>query len=266
MPRQQKFFDAKIDPRLEERKRQSTNNTTRKRRNRNYRHCACKLSFSIKELHNLSTSFIYSLLQDKKMSLSRTCAECGAECLKIKFTSSQWVKGNGYSRCTDCVQSSKPHACRKCQRTFATKYELVTHQQAHRRRTPVCSFCGEKRVKVTYSTGFMVYNDFVYSGVSDAAYRKTDEVYRKIYEHACKRYAMEPSNDVQSTSTGYDYSQGVPSEPDSCYDCSRVYYLFRQLTILLEHSKQGQKQAAPAGIQEQPKSNQGAVVTILPNV
>ena len=64
------------------------------------------------------------------------------------------MKGEGASRCKDCVSGPPPPApvypsyeCHECGRVFANSNELNMHMQVHRPRNVACPVCGETRFR-----------------------------------------------------------------------------------------------------------------------
>lgn len=65
--------------------------------------------------------------------MSRYCAECGDYCDGEEFSNNQWRKGDGYSRCIDCVEGgaapvrSTARYCADCN-NFREDYEYSNNQ------------------------------------------------------------------------------------------------------------------------------------------
>lgn len=87
--------------------------------------------------------------------MGRHCADCDDYRSRSSFSSNQWRKGDGVSRCSDCVNGGggrrapnislfhKCHDCRLCN----TQNELNMHRQVHRPRDVACPVCGVKRFR-----------------------------------------------------------------------------------------------------------------------
>lgn len=74
----------------------------------------------------------------------RECAQC-QDYLDIGwFSNSQWSKGEGRSRCSQCVEQIQNtiYQCHQCGREFETQNNRDQHMQTHRKRTVECPGCG----------------------------------------------------------------------------------------------------------------------------
>ena len=73
---------------------------------------------------------------------SRVCCQCNTWNSSDNYSSNQWRKGEGVSRCADCVIG---YTCEVCNRRFNSSNELRMHSQVHRPKTVSCPVCGEAR-------------------------------------------------------------------------------------------------------------------------
>jgi hypothetical protein len=179
--------------------------------------------------------------------MGRTYANCGQWCSNSQFSRNQMMKGEGYSRCKDCVdgpsgtayqyQSPPPppvFQCNECYREFNNQNELNMHMQVHRPRAVTCILCGERSFK---SAANMVQH--VESGYCTAC-KGSDNARQQIYGFANSQRRMQPymTNTPLLTNGGNNY-QGVPDLPYKCQECAKS---FRQLSQLLQHMDNKHKQ------------------------
>ena len=79
----------------------------------------------------------------------RNCTECYEAKEKYEFSSSQWRKGDGSSRCSACISATQqPVDCNMCGREFGSDNELQMHRPACGRR---CAVCYEYKRKYAFS-------------------------------------------------------------------------------------------------------------------
>ena len=76
--------------------------------------------------------------------MGRYCSDCGDWCSNSSFSRNQWRKGDGYSRCKDCV-GGYSYQCGECDRVFDSQNGLNMHMQVHRPKNVACPACGERR-------------------------------------------------------------------------------------------------------------------------
>ena len=173
--------------------------------------------------------------------MGRYCSECGDWCNSSSFSRNQWAKGDGCSRCKDCVSGySQPapqpqyyqtqtYQCGECYREFNSQNELNMHMQVHRTRNVACPVCGERRFK----TGANAVQH-VESGYCTGC-RGTENARQQIYDYAQSRRGMQPHLTQMPMLTNGGCNSGVPDFPYQCQQCSKQ---FRQLSQLLQHQDQ----------------------------
>ncbi|KAL7531321.1 hypothetical protein ACHAXR_003977 [Thalassiosira sp. AJA248-18] len=169
--------------------------------------------------------------------MGRSCSECGNWCTNSSFSRNQWMKGDGYSRCKDCVSGysqqeySAPitYQCGQCYRNFNSQNELNMHMQVHRPRTVSCPICGEQR----FRTGANAVQH-VESGHCSGC-RGQDNARRQIYEYARRQQSMKPFLNGTPLLTNGGYNDGVPDFPYQCPQCAKS---FRHASQLMQHQDQ----------------------------
>lgn len=163
--------------------------------------------------------------------MGRNCSECGDWCSRGSFTSNQWSKGNGTSRCKDCVSL---YQCQECHRKFHNSNELKMHMQTHRPRNIACPVCGEGQFRSGANAV-----QHVESGYCSCC-RGVENARQQVYEFARKQRGMKPYLNGRPLLTYGGCDDEVPDYPYKCQECSRN---FRQLSQLLQHqdNKHGRK-------------------------
>jgi DNA-directed RNA polymerase subunit RPC12/RpoP len=168
--------------------------------------------------------------------MGRTCAACDYYLTCSSFSRNQWMKGDGYSRCFDCVDVSlappaPSYQCTTCNRVFNCQNELNMHQQVHRPRDMACPICGDRRFR---------------SGANAVQHVETGScsgcpgqgnARQQIYNFASKQARMHRymTEAPMLTYDGYETNRAVPDFPYECRDCSKA---FRNLSQLLQHQDQ----------------------------
>jgi Zinc finger, C2H2 type len=79
--------------------------------------------------------------------MNRQCSQCRAWKNRNDYGSNQWSKGEGISRCRDCISGCPFFVCQECDRNFNNENELKHHVQVHLPRNIQCDECGEQRFK-----------------------------------------------------------------------------------------------------------------------
>jgi hypothetical protein len=76
--------------------------------------------------------------------MPRECAECGVNFYKASFSLSQWRKGDGESRCQECVgESQTVVSCDECGKWLPDDNALKMHKRTHQARTFACPGCSK---------------------------------------------------------------------------------------------------------------------------
>lgn len=177
--------------------------------------------------------------------MGRYCAQCNEWCKGSDFSSNQWRKGEGYSRCRDCVsgsqyssgvcgyaveyQPSPSYRCIVCNRDFNSQNELNMHQQVHRPRNVACPVCGEVRFRSPANAVQHVESGFC-SGCNGR-----DNARLQIYQYARAHRGMQKYLTGTPLLTNGSVYQGVPDYPYQCRQCAKS---FRNLSQLMQHEDQ----------------------------
>lgn len=170
--------------------------------------------------------------------MGRNCADCDYYLASSRFSSNQWRKGPGYSRCRDCVAgdgygnntytTSYSFQCHQCYREFPDNNQLQMHMQVHRPRTVSCPVCGDQRFKSNANAVAHVESGYC------RGCRGRDNARQQIYEFAARQgmnQYMTETPMLTYGSHGTQYSQ-VPDLPYKCPECNKY---FRQMSQLLQH-------------------------------
>lgn len=163
-------------------------------------------------------------------TMGRTCAQCGSWCNSSSFSSNQWRKGPGLSRCVDCVYNyqapSPTFTCQTCYKSFHNQNELNMHMQVHRPRTIPCPVCG----RAFFKSGANAVAH-VESGYCSGCPGKS-QARQKIFEFASSKPQM------RAHMTPMLENGGQTSIPDRPYQCNLCARSFRDLSGLLQHQDQ----------------------------
>jgi DNA-directed RNA polymerase subunit RPC12/RpoP len=165
----------------------------------------------------------------------RVCAQC-EEKNSYSFSNNQWSKGDGWSRCVDCVNGT--FCCNMCNRSFANQNELNMHMQVHRPRNVSCPVCGDRRFASAANAV-----QHVESGYCRGC-RGADNARRQIYDFANKQRPLQRYlTDPPRLTNGEYHPNGMPEFPYRCPDCGKC---FRQMSQLLQHqdNKHGNRNAS----------------------
>jgi len=178
--------------------------------------------------------------------MGRTCSECADWKSCSQFSSNQWRKGDGASRCRDCIDGGGSayagycHAvnfqCGICSRTFNNQNELNMHQQVHRLRNVACPVCGDVRFRSGANAV-----QHVESG-SCTGCRGQGNARQQIYKFATAQQSMRRfvAGGQPMLTNGNDCNNNsIPDFPYHCPQCSKS---FRQLSQLLQHNDQKHNQ------------------------
>jgi len=167
----------------------------------------------------------------------RYCAQCGDWCGGDDFSSNQFRKGDGVSRCRNCVGGSQQYhqyQCGECNRVFATQNELNMHMQVHRPRSVACPICKERRFRSGANAVQHVESGFC------TGCRGTQNARDSIYKFAQQQQTMQPYlTSTPMLTNGSHWQEGTPDFPYRCHQCQKS---FRQASQLLQHNdaKHGQ--------------------------
>ena len=129
------------------------------------------------------------------------------------------MKGDGSSRCKDCVGGGCSYSqfqCGQCNRVFKSQNQLNMHMQVHRPRNVACPLCGVQKFRSGANAV-----QHVESGYCTAC-TGADFARQQIYEYARRQQGMQR------------FMNGTPM-PYQCPECTKS---FRQLSQLLQHQDQ----------------------------
>jgi len=170
--------------------------------------------------------------------MGRVCADCDSFQSSSSYSRNQWLKGDGASRCKNCVNgygggggyaTIMSFTCGTCYKCFGSQNELDMHQQVHRPRDVACPVCGVCRFRSGANAV-----QHVESGYCSGC-RGKDNARNQIYQFASNQGSMSRYiSDVPQLTYGDNSWQqgGVPDFPYQCPECSKS---FRQLSQLLQH-------------------------------
>jgi DNA-directed RNA polymerase subunit RPC12/RpoP len=144
------------------------------------------------------------------------------------------MKGDGASRCRDCVDGyvvESSYKCHVCGSNFNSQNEVNMHMQTHRPRTVACPVCGDARFRSGANAV-----QHVESGYCTGCLGK-DNARQQIYNFASKQRGMTSYITARPQLTYGDWnpSNEVPEFPYHCPECVKS---FRQLSQLLQHQDQ----------------------------
>ena len=166
--------------------------------------------------------------------MGRYCSSCEQWCYRDDFSRNRWAKGDGYSRCYDCVNNvNYSYSCSQCDRWFSSQNALNMHMQTHRPRNVACPICGEQRFRSGANAVQHVESGFC-SGCQGR-----DNARQQIYNFASQQRQMQRYMDTPLLTNGGYNDSYVPDFPYHCPDCSKS---FRQLSQLLQHQDQKHNQ------------------------
>ena len=159
--------------------------------------------------------------------MGRECATCDRFLSKSSFSRNQLMKGDGYSRCKDCVNGIVLYQCHQCSRTFGDSNQLKMHMQVHRAKTVSCPVCRETRFGSSANAV-----QHVESGHCSGC-RGQDNARQQIYEFSSGKGAMRKYMTETPLLTYGDHRHAaVPEYPYCCRPCNKK---FRNMSQLLQH-------------------------------
>ena len=161
--------------------------------------------------------------------MGRECSQCNDWLSNSNFSSNQWRKGEGYSRCKDCVSGYVSFQCGECYRDFNTQNQLNMHMQTHRPRNVACPICKDQRFRSSANAV-----QHVESGYCTGCTGQ-DNARTQIYELAQSLNGMQRYLNGTPLLTNGGYNSGVPDLPYQCQECAKS---FRQLSQLMQHQDQ----------------------------
>lgn len=166
--------------------------------------------------------------------MGRNCSQCGDWERRANYSNNQWMKGEGASRCRNCVDGNDnqaPYKCHECGRNLNSQNELNMHMQIHRPRDRSCPVCGAARFRSDANAV-----QHVESGYCTGCPGK-DNARQKIYKFASEQREMTPFMTTRPLLTNGDWKPSieVPEFPYRCPECMKT---FHQLSQLWQHRDQ----------------------------
>ena len=176
--------------------------------------------------------------------MGRYCSECGDWATCSQFSRNQWSKGDGYSRCRDCVDyensggyeyvaPASVFQCGECYREFNNQNELNMHLQVHRPRNVACPICGDRRFRSGANAV-----QHVESGYCSGCYGR-DNARQQNYNFARSqpnmRHFMNNNPPPMLTWSNENFNTGDDFIPEFPYHCPQCSMCFRQMGQLLQH-------------------------------
>lgn len=142
--------------------------------------------------------------------MDRVCSQCNTWKSSDDYSNNQWFKGEGSSRCRDCVIG---YYCDECNASFNHPNELKMHIQTHLPRDVVCPLCNDREFRSSAN----VLQHIESGGCSGAIGKRNarEEIYERADEFGL-HYA-----------DGY-HSYDIPEFPYICPDCDQVFRLGSQ--------------------------------------
>lgn len=169
---------------------------------------------------------------------TRVCVQCRYSCEKHEFSSNQWRKGDGLSRCIDCVEGVQEEyeseaeeeefsfpTCHECQREFRTENELSQHMKIHRSRNVACPVCGDRRFRSGANAVAHVESGFCRGCLGKDNARS-----------AIHGFVSQNAPQLRNKMIGYEenYSNDVPDLPYACTYCRKA---FKSLSSMMNHEE-----------------------------
>lgn len=175
-----------------------------------------------------STEALVPILSTEVMG--RQCAQCRCVRGDHLFSNNQWNKGEGYSRCVDCI--SGRYDCSECGKSCGNDNNLRMHMQKHRSRTVSCPICGRQNFKT--GAGAVAH---VESGFCPSCPGR-DNARTEILRFATQQRQLNPFLTGRKLLSNGEGMQ-VPDFPYQCTQCNRY---FRDMSALLQHQDQKHNQ------------------------
>ena len=178
--------------------------------------------------------------------MGRSCAECDRFMSNSSFSANQWRKGEGYSRCLDCINdnSNRSHSagastayyekyeCSECSRQFNSENELNMHKQVHRPRNVACPICGDARFRSGANAVQHIESGFC------RGCEGQDNARKQIYNFVSNQPQMHRylSNvPMLGYDDRYQHNDEMPEKPYKCNFCDKC---FKHLSQQMQHQDQ----------------------------
>ena len=149
---------------------------------------------------------------------------------RYSFSDNQWRKGNGLSRCVDCVCDGPGWACDDCAKTFPDENALRMHKRTHQARDFPCPGCNK-----------------LYRGLTDTAMhfesgncsscRGVENARRAAYQLCMQQpgganFLTNPLMITDGGGAGGGYTDEGPN-----YKCNHCHKQFKFLSSLMQHQQ-----------------------------
>lgn len=193
--------------------------------------------------------------------MGRACADCQHWREDYEFSTNQWRKGSGGSRCSDCVaQTQQPVTCEvccrslpsdnalqqhmqthsdvwcgQCDRVFCNANARQQHAQVHQPRNVACPLCHETRFRS--STNAVQHIE----GGACTACRGQDNARAAIYG-----FVRQNAGHLLTSTPMLEYHRDAHEVPDLPYQCQQCDRSFRQMSAMMQHQAARHSAGAPA--------------------
>ena len=165
--------------------------------------------------------------------MPRRCGQCSQVCGRSEFSSSQWRKGEGLSRCEVCVAGLNPVRCDECGKSFRDANALQQHKRTHQPRNFACPGCNRMYRDLT---GTALHFE---SGQCSAC-RGPDNARRAAYELVAQQSGGRNflANPLMITNGGETAGGFTADGPN--YRCPSCQRTFRFVSALMQHQQSTQ--------------------------
>ena len=158
----------------------------------------------------------------------RECAQCYVEQPKSAFSWSQWRKGDGGSRCEDCVSGGAGWRCDECGKPFRDHNALQMHKRKHQPRTFPCPGCNKLYRGLTDTA-------LHFESGSCAACKGQDNARRAAYQLVTQQrgganFLVNPLMLTDGSGNTGGYTEEGPN-----YRCPSCKKSFRFFSALMQH-------------------------------
>ena len=162
--------------------------------------------------------------------MPRECAQCCDFLYKCDFSASQWRKGDGVSRCEDCVSGGASVRCDECGKSFCNDNALRQHKRTHQPRAFACPGCNKMYRGLTDTA-------LHFESGSCAACMGQDNARRAAYQLVSQQKGGTNflTNPLMITDGGA--AQGGYTDEGPNYQCPSCHKRFRHLSALMQHQQ-----------------------------
>ena len=162
--------------------------------------------------------------------MPRQCAQCGDERWKDEFSVTQWRKGDGVSRCEDCVAGGVAVCCDECGKPFRDANALLQHKRTHQPKSFACPGCSKMYRGLTDTA-------LHFESGSCSACHGQDNARRAAYQLVTQQkggasFLVNPLMIADGGGAAGGYTDAGPN-----YCCPSCHKTFRQLSALMQHQQ-----------------------------